>query len=92
MKIEHVAGKKKADVMLYALSTCAWCKKTKQYLNELGVEYRFVFVDLLPDEDKDEAVEEIRRWNPACSFPTIVIDNTECMVGFKPDELKKKLG
>lgn len=92
MKIEHVAGTKKADVMLYALSTCVWCKKTKQYLNELGVDYRFVFVDLLPDADKDEAVEEIKRWNPACSFPTIVFDNKECMVGYKPEELKKKLG
>lgn len=88
MNIEKVPGARKADIMLYALSTCGWCKKTKQYLNDLGVAYQYVFVDLLPEPDKDKAVKEITKWNPDCSFPTIVVDNKKCIVGFKPDELK----
>ncbi|MGA2091579.1 MAG: glutaredoxin family protein [Endomicrobiales bacterium] len=89
MNIEKVEGTQKADIMLYALSTCGWCKKTKQYLNELGVAYRYTFVDLLSESEKDKAVTEITKWNPSCSFPTIVVNNDHCIVGFKPEELKK---
>jgi len=47
MKIEKVPGKnKKHKVFLYTLSTCAWCKKTKRFLQGKGVEFDFVDVDL----------------------------------------------
>jgi glutaredoxin-like protein NrdH len=92
MNIEKVEGAKKADIMLYALSTCGWCKKAKEYLNSLGVAYRYVFVDLLPEPDKNKAVAEITKWNPSCSFPTIVVDNKRCIIGFKPEELKEIAG
>ncbi len=90
MKMEKVPGTKKGDIKLFALSTCGWCKKTKKLLGDLGVEYDFVFVDLLAGEEKDEAVSEIEKWNPDCSFPTVVIDNKECIVGYKPEELKER--
>ena len=92
MELVHVDGKKKGEIVLYALSTCGWCKKTKALLNELGVEYSFAYVDLLPVPQRDEAVKAIEKWNPDCSFPTIVIDEKSCVVGFKPDEIKSKLG
>lgn len=92
MKFEHVSGKKKGDVTLFALSTCGWCKKTKALLGELGVEYKYIFVDLVPDEEKDQVMNEVMKWNPDCSFPTLVIDNKTCLVGFRPDEMKEILG
>ena len=91
MKKEHVPGKKKCDLMLYALSTCVWCKKTKQLLKDLGVDYDYVFVDLAQGKDQEEAEQELRKWNPDGSFPTLVIDNKECIVGYKPDEIKQRL-
>ena len=48
MALQHVPGKNMGDLKLFALSTCPWCRKTKQLLDELGVEYNFVDVDLLP--------------------------------------------
>ena len=89
MDIKHVEGKKKGDIMLYALSTCVWCKKTKRLLDELGLEYSYVDVDLLAKEEREKAEEEIRRWNPACSFPTIVIDNERCILGYRKPDIKK---
>ena len=44
MKIEHVKGENKGKIMLYALSTCVWCKKTRELLDDLGVEYYFIYV------------------------------------------------
>jgi len=36
MRATRVAGKNKGQILLYALSTCVWCKKTKQLLDQLG--------------------------------------------------------
>lgn len=92
IKIEHIKGKNKGKILLYALSTCGWCKKTKELLNNLGIEYSYIFVDLLEDADKERVMDDVKKWNPACSFPTIVINNKDCIVGFKEDKIKEVLG
>lgn len=84
----HVEGRKSGRIRLYALSTCVWCKKTKRLLGELGVGYDYVDVDLLGKEDNAVAKDEIIRWNPRCSFPTIVVDEKRCIVGFDEAEIR----
>jgi glutaredoxin-like protein NrdH len=91
MDVEHVAGKNVGHAMLYALSTCPWCQKTKKLLNELGVQYDYIDVDYLDGPEKEKVLDEIRKWNPACSFPTLVLDDKKCIVGFKEDDIKKAL-
>jgi glutaredoxin len=88
--VKHVPGKKKGDIFLFALSTCGWCGKIKDLLDELGVDYRFVDVDLLEGEAKKEANKEVTRWNPDRTFPTIII-NKKCIVGFQEDEIMRLL-
>jgi len=89
-EVIHVEGaNKNHKVMLYALSTCGWCKRTKRLLNNLGVEYDYIDVDLLRGEERQQTREEVTRWNPMCSFPTIVIDNNKCIAGFKEDEIRE---
>jgi len=91
MDIKHVNGKDKGKVFLYALSTCGWCKKTKAFLNEQGLEYSYVDVDLVPAGEQDKVMADVKHWNPSCSFPTMVIDDTTCIVGFQPDKIKETL-
>jgi glutaredoxin-like protein NrdH len=87
-----VNGKhRKHDVMLYALSTCVWCKKTKKLLDGLDVTYQYVWVDKLDGRDEDEVMQQVRQHNPECTFPTMVIDGRTCIVGFKEPEIKKAL-
>jgi len=33
MKMVHVEGKNAGQIILYALSTCGWCKKTRELLS-----------------------------------------------------------
>jgi len=87
-QMKHKKGNKRGDITLYALSTCGWCKKAKGLLDELSLDYHYVDVDLLADADRQEAVETIRRWNPRCSFPTLVIDNNHCIIGFNEGEIR----
>jgi glutaredoxin len=56
------------------------------------VKFDFVYVDKLKGEEREEAVEEIKCWNKAVSFPTIVIDDKKCIIGYKPKEIKTALG
>jgi len=87
----YVDGDDRGDIVLYALSTCGWCKKTKQFLDDLGVQYRYKHVDLAFGEEREQLLEEVKQWNPRCSFPTIVLGG-RCIVGFKPEEVKEVLG
>ena len=90
MDMAHVAGKNKGSIVLYGLSTCVWCRKTKQLLDQLGVEYHYVNVDLLQGEEKTKATAEVKKLNPRCSFPTLSI-NDQCIVGFDESGIQEAL-
>ena len=55
-------------VKLYSLSTCSHCKSTKKLLNECTVQYEFVDVDLLEGDERKQILEDVRKFNPKCSF------------------------
>lgn len=78
-------------VKLYTLSTCSHCKHTKQYLNDCGVQYDFIDVDLLQGQERTDMIEEVKKVNPNCSFPTILVGD-KVIVGFKENEIKEALG
>jgi len=93
MKMEHVPGKARGKITLYALSTCGWCAKTKELLGELGVDHSYVFVDLLPPEEREEAIGEVEKFNPDGSFPTLVInEGARVIIGFREQEIREALG
>ena len=89
MDMKHVVGRDKGKIVLYALSTCVWCKKTKRFLSDHGVAYDYIDVDLLGEKEKEKAKHEITRWNPRCSFPTLVINDNSCIVGYDEEKMRK---
>jgi glutaredoxin-like protein NrdH len=78
-------------VKMYTLSTCGHCKAAKKFLGDCGIQFDFTDVDLLTGEERQAILEEIRRFNPACSFPTIII-GSKVIIGNKEDEIKAALG
>ena len=87
-----VSGKNsKHKVLLYALSTCAWCKKTKKFLKENDIEYEYVDVDLTNDEDHEKIRQDIINRGSEPSYPTIIVDNKTVITGFRVDLLKEAL-
>ncbi len=78
-------------VKLYSLSTCSHCKATKRLLNECEVQYDFTDVDLLQGDERRAILEDVKKFNPACSFPTIIIGD-RVIVGYKEHEIKEALG
>lgn len=91
MPMEHVDGNNKGKVILYALSTCGWCKKTKELLNELNVEFNYIYVDLLDGQERSDIIEQVKKFNKQLSFPTLVIDDEKTIVGFNEEGIKEAL-
>ena len=92
MKFIHIEGQDRGKVILYAISTCIWCKKTKRLLNELGIAYDYIDVDLVSGEDKHEIQKEVLKWKERIGYPLIVINNKDCIPTFEPDKIREVLG
>lgn len=92
MAMKHIDGDDKVKLSLYTLSTCIWCKMTKKLLNDLGVGYDYVDMDSLEGEEKGKALKELKRWNPKCSFPSLVINDETCIVGYDDKKIREAIG
>jgi glutaredoxin len=92
MNKTKVSGKSnKHKVLLYALSTCAWCKMTKKFLNDNSVEYEYVDVDLANNQDHEKIRDDIVKKGGEPSYPTIIVDDKTVITGFRKDKLKEAL-
>jgi glutaredoxin/uncharacterized HAD superfamily protein len=88
----HVQGRKSLDVILYALSTCPWCRKVKQLLDDLGIEYDYVYVDLLDDSERDTTVASLKKLHATLSFPMTVVSHGRVVVGYNEKEIREVIG
>ena len=79
------------SVKIYSLSTCSHCKATKKFLGECGIKYEFTDVDLIEKEERKAILEDLRKFNPRCSFPTIIVGD-KTIIGFKEKEIMEALG
>lgn len=80
----------KHKIMVYALSTCPYCKRTKRFLNEHKIDYDHIDVDLLDDAKQDEVMDEVEKLTGKRAFPVVII-GSEIIVGHDEQKLKKAL-
>ncbi|MGE4557819.1 MAG: glutaredoxin family protein [Desulfovibrionaceae bacterium] len=80
------------NVVLYALSTCAHCRKTRELLESILGEDGFQthYVDRLSGDERNDRMRELRRVNPELSFPTTVIDGAT-VVGAREARIRELL-
>jgi len=77
---------------MYAISTCAWCKRTKQFLKDNNVEFEYVDVDLSSDEDHEKIEKEITKRGGELVYPTLIIDDKILITGYKVGKISEALG
>ncbi len=81
------------DIMIYALSTCGFCKRALAFLRDNSIKFRYIYFDDLQSEEKSEIREHLRNtFNETVRFPFLVYNNERCLVGFDEDEWKSLLG
>lgn len=78
-------------VLLFALSTCGWCRRTREFFESNDVAYQYIYVDLLMGDERREVLDEMAKWSSRRAFPTIVIDKSEVLVGLDEAKLRKAL-
>ena len=79
------------EIKVFSLSTCSHCKSTKKLLSACTVKYEFIDVDMLEGDERKVILEDIKKLNPRCSFPTIIIGD-KVIVGYKEKDIKEALG
>ena len=89
-KVEGTNTKNK--VFLYTLSTCGWCKKTKELLNEKGIAYEYLDLDKCTKEDQKTAVNKLKSKNLPVAFPIVIVNDDKVIQGFKKDDILEALG
>ena len=77
-------------VKIYTLSTCSHCRNAKKFLNENDIPYEATEVDMLEGAARAAVIEEVKKINPRCTFPTIAVED-QVVVGFNEQELRKAL-
>ena len=80
-----------AMIKVYSLSTCPWCKKLKQFLDQEGLCYEAVDVDTVQGEVQREALDEVERLAGEQSFPVAVVKG-KAVIGYQPDKILEALG
>jgi glutaredoxin-like protein NrdH len=86
-----MASPKKRTIKLYTLSTCSHCLRTKRFFKDAGIEVMVTDVDLLSGDERQKVMDEVRKLNPECTFPTICIDD-KVVIGFNEERIRKALG
>ncbi len=79
------------EVKIFSLSTCSHCRATKKFIDGCTIKYEFIDVDLLKGDERKAIIDDVKKFNPRCSFPTIIIGE-KVIVGFKEKEIKEALG
>jgi len=92
MQTVKVPGRNnKHKILMYAISTCGWCKRAKQFLKDNDVEYEYVDVDTCSMEEKEKIWKDIRSRGGTLAYPTLIIDNEILLTGAPQDKLKEVL-
>ena len=82
----------KNKVMLYTLSTCGWCKKTKELLKEKNIRYEYIDLDKCSKEDQKTAVESLKERKLPVAFPIMIVNDDKVIQGFRKDDIVEALG
>ncbi len=86
-------SKSDKDLVFLGLSTCGFCKRAKQFLNDGGWSYSYVDIDKMEREERLSLKDDVKtRFSKDLLYPFLIIDDTEFLKGFKKDQWEEKLG
>ncbi len=93
MRYIKVPGKyKEHKVLIYAISTCIWCKRAKKFLRDQDIEYKYVDLDQCNVEDRSKIKKDILARGGQLVYPTIIIDDKILINNFRIDKIRDALG
>ena len=94
VEFTSVAGERTDRTLrLYALSTCAFCKRAMDYLERHGFAYEFIHLDKIDFDLKKNVKKELKKkYDNVPVFPILTIDDASAISGFVEDKWASSLG
>ena len=77
-------------VKMYTLSTCLWCKRTKNFFKERKIPFECVDYDKVDEIEQEHIMAEMRENGGGGSFPFVYIGGN-VVQGYEPDEFERLL-
>ncbi len=78
-------------VRMYTLSTCPWCRKTKNWFKDRGIPFEYVDYDLAGEQEQEKIGEEMLKHTGHISFPFVDIDGN-VVIGWNPEKYEQIVG
>lgn len=78
-------------VKMYTLSTCLWCKRTKQFFADRKIPFEAVDYDKVDEAEQERIMAEMRGNGGGGSFPYVII-GFDVVQGYEPDEFERLMG
>jgi len=92
MKTTKVPGQNnKHRVIVYAISTCGWCRRAKKFLTNNNIEYEYVDIDLCSKEEREEIRRDILSRGGRLTYPTIIVDDRILITGLQENKIREVL-
>ena len=77
---------------LYALSTCAFCKRAIDFLKAHDLDFRYIYLDKIDVEVKRSIKAELKeKYESLPVFPVLTIRDERALSGFREDEYRRTL-
>lgn len=70
------------NVTIYALSTCPWCRKTREFFSERGVPFECIDYDLADRQTQEAILREMDSFGVS-NFPCVRIGDA-VIEGYNP--------
>jgi glutaredoxin len=90
--MHHVNGTEtSAPILVFGLSTCTWCQKTKTTLDDIGVEYWWIDIDVLNPKMAHALYSDAGMMGVCHDIPgevPVILKGTACMTGYKADVIR----
>jgi len=92
MSVIKVPGQNNSHrVLMYAISTCGWCRQAKRFLTNNNIEYEYVDIDLCSKEEREKIRRDILSRGGRLTYPTIIVDDRILITGLQEDKIREVL-
>ncbi len=75
-----------AEIVMYGLTTCPHCKRTRKFLEEMGVDFEIVWIDKLEGDERKKTIKRVHEISGSYSVP-LVVKGSKFVLGFNKEKL-----
>jgi glutaredoxin len=80
-----------AEILMYGLTTCPHCKRTKEFLEKAGANFEVIWLDKLEGDMKRKVMREVHEISGSYSVP-LVVRGDKWVLGYDEAKLKEIVG